>query len=96
MSEEAGRCPQCSGDMTPGTTSFCFSPHTAGGPALVENIPALVCRQYGHATYTLAVAKEIDRVLDERPAPTRMVMIPVYELIDGRYEAPVRAGSDRR
>ena len=95
MSETTGRCPQCSGNMTLGTTSFCFRSHTEGAPVLVENIPALVCQQCGHATYTLAVAKEIDQVLDRRPPPTRTVTIPVYQLVDGRYQAPVHAASDR-
>ena len=83
MSEGAGRCPQCGGDMMPGTTAFCFGPHSASGPALVENIPALICRQCGRATYSLTVAQEIDRLLDQRPPPSRTVTIPVYELVDG-------------
>jgi hypothetical protein len=81
--------------MVPGVTSFCFGARTAGGPVLVENIPALVCRQCGHASYTLTTAQEIDRLLDERPLPTRTMTVPVYELADGRYEAPVSVATDR-
>jgi YgiT-type zinc finger domain-containing protein len=95
MSAEAVRCPQCGGDMVSGTTSFCFGARSPGGPVLVENIPALVCRRCGHASYTLTVADQIDRLLDQRPAPTRTMTIQVYELVDGRYEAPATAASDR-
>jgi YgiT-type zinc finger domain-containing protein len=95
MSTDAARCPQCGGSMTPGTTSFCFGARSDEGVALIENIPALVCDQCGHATYTLSVAEEIDRLLDQRPPPTGSVTIPVYKLIEGRYRWPIRAASDR-
>jgi hypothetical protein len=81
--------------MVSGTTSFCFGARSPGGLVHVENIPALVCRRCGHASYTLTVADQIDRLLDQRPAPTRTMTIPVYELVDGRYEAPATAVSDR-
>jgi hypothetical protein len=81
--------------MVPAATSFCFGANTAGGPVLVENIPALVCQQCGHASYSLSVAAEIDRLLDQRPAPTHEVRVPVYQLANGRYEAPATVTSDR-
>ena len=92
MSEESTRCPRCGGAMAPDTTAYCYGARRADGPVLVRNIPALVCTQCRYAAYGPDVAAEIDRLLHARPVPTRTITVPVYDLIDGRYEAPATAG----
>jgi HTH-type transcriptional regulator / antitoxin MqsA len=78
-------CPECGGTMVAAAVTYITR---EGGGVLVENVPALVCRQCGYEAFASAVAEELERLLDERPAPTRWATIPVYELHDGHFEAP--------
>ncbi len=80
---ETARCPFCGGDTAPGWTSSC---DTEGEmPVLITHIPALICGQCGEETWTSRVAREIERLVNERPRPSRTVSVPVYELADGCY-----------
>ena len=89
MTNEQGvRCHVCGGTRYPGTTTYASAGET---PVLVTNVPALICRQCGAAGFPSQVAAEIERLVTERPVPTRTIAVPVYELAEGRYEAPAAA-----
>lgn len=79
------QCPECSGSLEAAAITYITR---EGGGVLVEDVPALVCRQCGYEAFASAVAEALERLLDERPAPTRWATIPVYELRNGRFETP--------
>ena len=75
MTVEVRRCHDCGGDMVPGVTTYC---DVAGGLAIVEDVPAFICGQCGARAIPSRVVRELARLLDERPTPTRVAKIPVY------------------
>jgi YgiT-type zinc finger domain-containing protein len=56
---------------------------------LIRGVPALVCDFCGNEQFTAAVARELDRIADERPVPAWVVEVPVYEFAPVPAEAPV-------
>ena len=62
--------------MVPGVTTYCGA---AGGLAIIEDVPAFICGQCGARAFPSAVVRELARLLDERPVPSRMAEVPVYE-----------------
>ena len=46
--------------------------------ALVENVPAWVCRDCGEAYFDAEVCKKLDRLRASPPSARRMVEVPVY------------------
>ncbi|MGH2584374.1 MAG: YgiT-type zinc finger protein [Dehalococcoidia bacterium] len=48
-------------------------------PAMVTNVPATVCDWCGTTTFAAAVVHELQRLAQERPAPSRVIQVPVYE-----------------
>jgi YgiT-type zinc finger domain-containing protein len=85
------RCPQCAGDMEPGTTTYCTT--IDEGVVVIENVPALICDQCGYEGFALDVSVEMQRLVQERPAPSRTIAALVYELTEGRYAVPPSNGS---
>jgi YgiT-type zinc finger domain-containing protein len=43
-----------------------------------ENVPMGVCTQCGEKVLTPEVAKDIDRILEDKRKPTRTIEVPVY------------------
>jgi YgiT-type zinc finger domain-containing protein len=86
MTRETARCPDCGDDMEPGTTTYCDT--VADAAVIIENIPALICGQCGYEGWAIDIAAEIERLVRDQPPPTRTVTVPVYELVDGRYQGP--------
>lgn len=78
MTDET-RCYVCrSGTMRPSTIRYCSLAEET--PILFENVPASVCDTCGEATITGVVMGELERLISERPDPTRTITIPVYHL----------------
>ena len=85
MTNETERCHVCGGSMLPGATTYC---DTARNEVIVfEHVPALICRQCGEEVFSSAVVGEIERIAAERPAPTRVISVDVYDLSGGRLQA---------
>ena len=81
---EQMRCTECGGDMVQGMTSI---PRFTGGRlVLFENVPAFVCGQCGNTVVSSATAHQIDRILDEHPAPARVIETPVHDLASVELE----------
>ncbi len=72
--------------MMPGTASHCAT--VEGRVLLFEHVPALVCAQCGDTAVSSTVAAEIDRLIQERPAPTRVALADGYDL--ARLQEPAR------
>ena len=53
-----------------------------GGPIIVENVPALVCRQCGDKVFRPEVVEKIQRLVWQHPSPRRRAQVPVYDLAD--------------
>lgn len=45
---------------------------------IIEDVPMGVCKQCGEKFLTPEVAKEIDRILEEKEEPTKTIQVPVY------------------
>jgi YgiT-type zinc finger domain-containing protein len=84
-SERARRCYVCRSRMLPNTITHV----TRRGDSVFvfERVPASVCETCGEATIAGSVLDAINRLVDERPAPSRTIEAPVYDL------AAVMAGS---
>lgn len=53
-----------------------------GRVIIIENVPAEVCGQCGEKLLRAEVAERIQKVVWERPAPTRETKVPVYEFAE--------------
>jgi len=51
-----------------------------GNLFIIENIPAGVCKQCGEKFLEPQVAKNIDRVLQNKTKPAKKIAVPVYLL----------------
>lgn len=45
---------------------------------VIEDVPMGVCEQCGEKFLTPEVAKDIDRILEEKEEPTKTIQVPVY------------------
>ena len=45
---------------------------------VIEAVPMGVCNQCGDKFLTPGVAKDIDRILEEKEKPTKTIRVPVY------------------
>ncbi len=45
---------------------------------VIEDVPMGVCKQCGEKFLTPEVAKDIDRILEEKAKPTKTIQVPVY------------------
>jgi YgiT-type zinc finger domain-containing protein len=79
MSGDAtNRCPVC-GRGTLREQHVTWFDKAGDPPAMVTDVPATVCDWCGTTTFAAAVVHELQRLARERPAPSRVVQMPVYE-----------------
>lgn len=45
---------------------------------VIEDVPMGVCKQCGEKFITPSVAKDIDRILEEKEEPIKTIQVPVY------------------
>jgi YgiT-type zinc finger domain-containing protein len=45
-----------------------------------ENVPALVCRQFGEVWLAAQVTQAIDAIIEQHPQPKRYHQVPVFAL----------------
>lgn len=86
MSAEQVQCWRCGGLMVEGVTRYVGSGRDA--TIVIENIPAGVCEQCGESGFSLAIAKVVERLLNDLPTPSRTDTVPVYDLSEQRFCTP--------
>lgn len=80
-------CSCCSADLEETTTVFTLVKATAA--YVVKDVPALVCPQCGHTTFTEDVAKKLERYVSGRVIPRRPALTAwLYSYEDAPIELP--------
>jgi YgiT-type zinc finger domain-containing protein len=79
MNQKLGRCPLCSGEKEPGTTTFTVD--LKFGVVVVRDVPALVCSQCGEAWIEDAVAEKLEGLVADARRRQAVVEITRWEQV---------------
>jgi len=74
------KCPVCKGTVE--ERLITYIQEYKGRVIIVENVLAEVCKQCGEKLLRPEIAKQIQTLVWESPAPTRKTEVPVYDLAE--------------
>ncbi len=74
------RCALCKGKVKERVITYVQE--YRGRVVIIENVPAEVCDNCGEKFLQPAIAKRIQKLVWEGPAPKRKAEVPVYDLAD--------------
>ena len=86
MTTDTARCHLRGAEMVPGTITDCYC--GSYGVVIFENVQASVCGQCGERTFSGAVVNAMQRIIWERPEPTRIIPVPAHDLSAPQRQAP--------
>ena len=80
MSEPVKKCPICGGPLE--ARKITHPQKYDDKIIILENVPALVCRQCGEVLLTPVVVKKMQKAVWSRGKPSRSIQVPVYDLTE--------------
>ena len=74
------KCRSCGGNLEDGYVNQ--AEEFSGGFAILENVPAQVCKQCGDGLFRPEVVEKIQQLVWSAATPSRTVRVPVYDLAE--------------
>ena len=78
VSTAMNRCRSCGGNLEDGRVTH--AEEFSGQIAILENVPARVCKQCGDGLFRPEVVEKIQQLIWSAVTPNRMSQVPVYDL----------------
>ena len=80
VTEAMNKCPICGGPLE--ARKITHPQKYDDKVIILENVPALVCRQCGEVLLTPDVVRKMQRAVWSQGKPKRSVQVPVYDLTE--------------